>query len=700
MSQPQPYDRLTNFTDFSAAKPTSQQSGASLDAEFNAIQQTLKQVRSRIAILQRDDGAQSNKSISVDQLADEVVLMLANSVFAIRGPWLTATAYVKGDLYSSGGGVYMVMVNHTSTSIAADRTAGKVVGPIFYASDQQITDLLALITANTGAGGIGTLTGQSVQIELDSRVVVMATRTAIKAAPVNRFNSISYKDGSAPGRNGTFTLRVGTPPADALEGLYIISNTAGFYWERDWDGRTGLPEWFGAVPNNPAIDNRGAIQSCMALCPTTQLGAKDYYVASTLYVGDYFRTLRGPTLAWDAQGHGARIVSNDASNHVVHIGGSTVTQYNDLVVENICAVHASTPTLAASLGATPRSWNIVGVTSGTFRNLSAFNPLVGFFANCTVACRWIDCRVYRSAIYGGPNDRFVGFWNYGALMPGMAGGNPSAHYLRCNASMSANNLAIANPGIGFYADAAFADTILDLFETSKVPFGIYFDGSGAAASNAHGDVRITNPTLDQGRGDGITVKNLKPLAKVQISGGYVQIVDNGAANKAILLKDGGGYITVDNLQITGEDTSATSGGIRVDNCPNVVVGPTTIIENIAYPADVINGCTRVRFLAQLQAGSCNSGGTRAALTVDNCSMSLFAPTISGPAGCWVTGVNMNGALSTRCTADLAMIDVGSVGGFRKLTVNGVNVTAPGFRKSDGTTGAHTDSGVDVRGFGS
>jgi len=49
-------------------------------------------------------------------------------------------------------------------------------------------------------------------------------------------------------RRGVFALRSGTAPNDPQQGIYVPSSTSGYYWERDWDGVNGRPEWFGAIP--------------------------------------------------------------------------------------------------------------------------------------------------------------------------------------------------------------------------------------------------------------------------------------------------------------------------------------------------------------------------------------------------------------------------------------------------------------------
>jgi hypothetical protein len=65
MSQPTPFVPTTDFTQFSIDYPTTQQSGASLDAEFAAIQETTDEVLTNLALIQKDDGTLANDSVAV-----------------------------------------------------------------------------------------------------------------------------------------------------------------------------------------------------------------------------------------------------------------------------------------------------------------------------------------------------------------------------------------------------------------------------------------------------------------------------------------------------------------------------------------------------------------------------------------------------------------------------------------------------------
>ncbi len=149
------------------------------------------------------------------------------------------------------------------------------------------------------------------------------------------------------GREGQFICKVGVAPSDPLEGIYVSSNTAGFYWERVWDGINGYPEWFGATPNSnsgsiPAA-NLAAMQACLTLCPVTNFAAKDYWISDTFKINVQYRTVRGAVIPDGYNtGTGTRVLCTDTTKNVIQIGPdsapvSTSLYYRNITVKNLCA---------------------------------------------------------------------------------------------------------------------------------------------------------------------------------------------------------------------------------------------------------------------------------------------------------------------------------------------------------------------------
>jgi len=72
--------------------------------------------------------------------------------------------------------------------------------------------------------------------------ITVETRADLKALPVF-FKSARLTEA---GREGSFVLRTGTPAkADSMEGVVVVSNTNGYYWERVFSGPVDV-RWFGA----------------------------------------------------------------------------------------------------------------------------------------------------------------------------------------------------------------------------------------------------------------------------------------------------------------------------------------------------------------------------------------------------------------------------------------------------------------------
>lgn len=126
MSQPTPYNRLYSFTDFQTVNPTDPLPATELDAELNAIALTAGQIRANLGLIQRDDGALANQSVTPDSLSTGALAMIHQGEYAPRGAWGDAVAYVLGDVVTYNAATYLCIVAHTSvTQFATDLAAGK-----------------------------------------------------------------------------------------------------------------------------------------------------------------------------------------------------------------------------------------------------------------------------------------------------------------------------------------------------------------------------------------------------------------------------------------------------------------------------------------------------------------------------------------------------------------------------------------------
>lgn len=126
MTQPTPYTRKANFTEAAAANPASPIAPASLDLEFNAVLQTLGMAVLNLGLIQRDDGALRNNSVTLDTLSPAVLIALgAGSQWRPRGAWVTDQDYLVSDVVTEGTRTLVATVDHTAAAdIDDDITAG------------------------------------------------------------------------------------------------------------------------------------------------------------------------------------------------------------------------------------------------------------------------------------------------------------------------------------------------------------------------------------------------------------------------------------------------------------------------------------------------------------------------------------------------------------------------------------------------
>lgn len=125
MSQPPVYNRQYDFSDFQTANPTTPLPADQVDAEYNAVKQTLDATLANLALIQRDDGELANGSVNPETLAAETLALLTAAGGVPRGAWQTGVAYAQKDLVTNSNNTYMCVVAHTSGVLATDIAAGK-----------------------------------------------------------------------------------------------------------------------------------------------------------------------------------------------------------------------------------------------------------------------------------------------------------------------------------------------------------------------------------------------------------------------------------------------------------------------------------------------------------------------------------------------------------------------------------------------
>jgi hypothetical protein len=512
------------------------------------------------------------------------------------------------------------------------------------------------------------------------------------------------------GREGLFICRAGTAPSDPLQGIYVASNTANFYWEREWDNINGYPEWFGAVVNSnsggvPAA-NLAALQACVVLCPVTNLQTADYWISSTWKIQTQYRTVRGGVMSDGYNtGTGTRVLSVNTAANVIQVGpdsapaGGTSNYYRNITVENVCARWAAalTPPAPGSESTAVKAWLINYLLNCQFKNLAAWESLIGFYFYGAVFIKLDDCTAFRSESFGA-NDFFRGFWAQGAP-PILAGGNPSLYINRCNVGVGGSP-GITNP-VGMYINANFSDIFVDDFETVAIGTGILVDGTGSSVAAGKLDLHIRNSVFDQCTVNGLQILALNEMSMVTVTGGYIQVNDTGAAGSGVRVTGGSnnGSLSIGGgLQLLS--SSGTSNkGIYISQQSNVKIDSTVIIEDFYKPVDIDGGSVNCRIDATIN--NPNTGnGTSAAVTINSAERIYIGCSVDGKSNAFAQGVFSVGTALNRATIDPTLFDPTAISGgaTNKVQLNsGVAITAPGYYTTAGVAGS-SGAGVFVTGI--
>jgi hypothetical protein len=94
-----------------------------MDAELNAVKQTSDQTRLNLALIQRDDGKLVNQAVTPESLSAGTLAMISQGEYVPRGDWITARAYIRGDVVNYNAATYLCVASHVSTLFANDLAA-------------------------------------------------------------------------------------------------------------------------------------------------------------------------------------------------------------------------------------------------------------------------------------------------------------------------------------------------------------------------------------------------------------------------------------------------------------------------------------------------------------------------------------------------------------------------------------------------
>lgn len=185
MSQPTAYTRQFSFVDHASSNPSDPLPGNQVDAELNAVKTTLDEALTNLALLQRDDTALKNSIVHPDSFTTASLALIASD-WTPRGLWVTATAYVVGDVVEESGTAYVCAVAHTSGTFSTDHTAGKWI----------VLSSSAASSAFTPAGDIAATTVQAAIEELDDEKQPLDPTLTALAALTTAADKLIYATGA------------------------------------------------------------------------------------------------------------------------------------------------------------------------------------------------------------------------------------------------------------------------------------------------------------------------------------------------------------------------------------------------------------------------------------------------------------------------------------------------------------------------
>jgi hypothetical protein len=173
VSQPQPYSPQHAFVADSATVP--QFPGQSLDIEFQDVKTTTDQILANLALIQRDDGALKNGTVTFDTLSSS----LQTAGLTPAALWATATAYAVGNSVFQNNSLYRCLIAHTSGVFATDLAAAKWL----FVVSLPTQNLTGPITSVGAATSIASQTGTGTKFVVDTSPTLAGVPLAPTAAP-------------------------------------------------------------------------------------------------------------------------------------------------------------------------------------------------------------------------------------------------------------------------------------------------------------------------------------------------------------------------------------------------------------------------------------------------------------------------------------------------------------------------------------
>ena len=517
------------------------------------------------------------------------------------------------------------------------------------------------LAATAGGGLLGTLDGTA-QANLNTRPVIVNNRTALKALVVTRYSAALMLES---GRISNFMLVAGSTPTDAQEGIYVASDTAGYYWERIWDKIHAKAEWFGAVAatnTTPAKSaNVTALHAALDMCSIVLLEANDYYVNATVKHNYANTRLRGAGSKYNGTygTQATRLIIDNGTEPAIQFGpdsnpGGISVMQQGVKADGFFATRSVAPSVPAGAATILAQF----LLEAYFEDITAYEGINGWVFNGTVSTKAFRCSAQRATAGTGGTDAFKGFYVLGTS--GIAaGGNASLSLIYCHAD---DNRSSVVDGVGFYADGKFTDCYWDSCETVSCTVGMEVNGNGAATNDyGNTDLMISKSVNDASKVYGIYVHAMGVSGSVNITDPYVGV--GAAATAAIEINGGYGVRVTGGQIIMGVGTAAN--GIRLENSESCDIDGAVITES-TLAAVVTNNITNCRIAPVLKNKTVT--GAEAVQINGSAVACKFEAMVSGKASAFTygyriigTAITFTGALVAATSATLTANWTGETG---------------------------------------
>ena len=414
------------------------------------------------------------------------------------------------------------------------------------------------------------------------------------------------------------------------------------------------PEWWGAKPNDAAVDCGAALAACLRAHTAMQLGPGDYHIAKTWAVDQPNRRIWG--IGRTANTRGTRLVLTAGDGPVIRVGSEQAPPEINAYLPGIDlrwlaigrATAAATP--AGDDAAAATGLAIRHVLDSVFEGVHADEHAIGFSVRGAVRTFLRDCAAFRSLFTLPAQDVFIGFDMDGRAAPIATGANASLYLVDCVARTG--NRPRLRRSVGCRLQGAFSDTFLVRFETTEVDTGIEVEGRAAALTDTGRqfgqiDLHLETPVLDQCV-VGISLSGLSQHALVDISAPYVALAPGGRA--AMAVNQCGGLVSITGGQFIGSLAPASVGLSLVSVTGMAAAGLK--LAGFGRPIEAVNASGLDLVVAVNTAGATSAGAP--AVRLADCRDSYLRPRIAGPAAVHAVAVRIDG--SAGVTVETAGID--------------------------------------------